>query len=85
MMEIRFYLAEGIATALTIWEALDKCFPVISVGSIYNLTNVIKALEAKYPQLTIIPCLDTGDAPIKQLKNLKAETNIVIVCRPLRG
>ena len=45
------YLAEGLATALTIWMALGKSVPVISFGSANNMTHTINALKRKYPNL----------------------------------
>lgn len=60
------YLAEGLATALTIWMALGKSVPVISFGSANNMTHTINALKRKYPNLQIIVCLDFGDAAFKQ-------------------
>ena len=60
------YLAEGLATALTIWMALGKSVPVISFGSANNMTHTINALKSKYPNLKPFVCLDFGDAAFKQ-------------------
>jgi len=76
------YIAEGIATALTIWMALGKDAKVISYGSVGNMSNTVKALTDKYPKAQIIICLDRGDAPKKQAKILEGESNcrFVIPC-----
>jgi replicative DNA helicase/phage/plasmid primase-like uncharacterized protein len=76
------YIAEGIATALTIWMALGKDAKVISYGSVGNMSNTVKVLTNKYPKAQIIICLDRGDAPKKQAKILEDESNcrFVIPC-----
>ena len=45
------YIAEGLATALTIWMALGKSIPVISFCSANNMMHVINALKNKYPNI----------------------------------
>lgn len=59
------YLAEGLATALTIWMALNKSVPVISFCSANNMTHTINALKGKYPSIKPIVCLDFNSEAFK--------------------
>lgn len=54
------YIAEGIATALTIWMAYDKKITVISIGSVNNMIKVVDILMNEYPNLKLIICLDAS-------------------------
>jgi KaiC/GvpD/RAD55 family RecA-like ATPase len=67
------YIAEGIATAGTIWEALDKNKPVVSLGAAWNIPYVAKALKERYPNLRLIFCLDDSRAAFEQVKKLGGE------------
>jgi phage/plasmid primase-like uncharacterized protein/replicative DNA helicase len=67
------YLAEGIATALTIWMAYEKNITVVSFGSANNMKSVVDELKKEYPNVKIILCLDNGDAAFKQA--LKINSN----------
>lgn len=67
----KVYLAEGIATALTIWDALSKKFPVISFGSAFNLVHVVKVLIRKYPNLKIVLCLDNDSPAFREANEVK--------------
>lgn len=69
------HLAEGLATALTIWMALDKNAPVISYGSANNLNPVIDALKNHYPNITPIICLDNNDAAFNKAKKVNPAHN----------
>ena len=63
--EGKVYIAEGLATATTIWTALEKEHPVLSVGSAGNIPNVVKILQEKRPNLKIVLALDDSDAAYK--------------------
>ncbi|GEM_PF-6327429 len=69
------YLAEGLATALTIWMALDKKVTVISFGSAGNMVSVVSALKSKYPNLKLVICLDSSDAAYKQVVKINPAYN----------
>lgn len=56
------YIAEGVATAMTIWEAVEKKSPVASVGSAGNLDTVATALHKKFPTKEIVLALDNNAA-----------------------
>lgn len=62
------YLAEGLATALTIKEIIHEA--VISFGSAWNMPKVILALKSKYPYLKMIICLDDNEAAMESAKNI---------------
>lgn len=65
------YLAEGLATALTIWMAYDKKFPVVSFGSCGNLEHTVNALIAKYSNIKLRICLDYNRAAFNQACKLQ--------------
>lgn len=65
------YLAEGLATALTIWMSYNKSVPVISFGSAGNLANVANALIQEYPNIKMVVCLDHNTAAFKKASELK--------------
>lgn len=50
----RIYLAEGIATAASIFVALGESTPVASAFNAGNLERVASALRKRYPQLQIV-------------------------------
>lgn len=56
------YIAEGLATATTTWEALGKKFTVLSVGSVGNIPNVIEAIRKQYPNVSIKIAIDNDKA-----------------------
>lgn len=62
------FLAEGLATADTIWMSFDEEKTVISFGSANNMVKVVDALKSKYSSLKIIICLDNSDAAFKQAR-----------------
>lgn len=64
------YLAEGIATALTIWMAFEKRVPVISFGSANNMLHAVEAIRSRYPNLKLVLCLDHNKAATDQAKHL---------------
>ncbi|WP_136799693.1 DUF3987 domain-containing protein [Desulfosediminicola ganghwensis] len=55
----RIFIAEGIATCLSIKEA--TCMPTISVGSCTNFLPVAKALKEQYESVEIVICGDLGN------------------------
>jgi hypothetical protein len=60
--EGRVYVAEGLATAITIWEALGKETPVVSAGDAGNISTVVSELRKKYKKLEIVLALDNDKA-----------------------
>jgi len=54
------YVAEGVATAMTVFEALGSLTAVLSVGSKVSIPSVVDALKGRYPNLKIIVALDIG-------------------------
>jgi replicative DNA helicase len=62
------YLAEGIATTITIKEEIQGA--AISFGSAGNMAKVVNALKGKYPNLKIIICLDDNDAALKAAQQI---------------
>jgi RecA-family ATPase len=75
-------LAEGIATALTIWRAYNKEITVISFGSITNLQTVVSRIKTKYPETELIICLDYGTAAFKGAHDLDQEYPNLKYCTP---
>ena len=63
------YLAEGLATMLTIKEEIQGA--AISFGSVNNMGKVVNALKAKYPNLKIIICLDDNKAALKAAQQIR--------------
>ena len=72
----KVYLAEGLATAITIWQALGKGIPVVSFGSVQRMKTVVCAIQEKRPDIEFVVCLDLGEAPIKQARKIKHMKNI---------
>lgn len=64
------WLAEGLATSLTIWAALGRNSTVISFGSAGNMTRVIDSLKENYPHIKLIVCLDKNAAAENQAKKI---------------
>lgn len=58
------YIAEGLATATTTWEALGKKITVLSAGSVGNIPNVIEAIRKQYPNVSIKIAID-NDKPAR--------------------
>jgi phage/plasmid primase-like uncharacterized protein len=84
----RAYLAEGLATALTIHEAIqyDQHSIVISCGPVDNVPKVARALRIKYPTLEIIACLDNDNAGKKATETISKENlNISTVMPDFTG
>ena len=73
------YLAEGLATALTIWMALGKNKPVISFGSCGNMVDTVDSLKLKYPNLKIIICLDDNKAANDQARKVKPQYGCIFL------
>src|SRR5579872_7021329 len=67
----QIYLAEGLATALTIWMAYDKKITVVSFGSANNMKHVVDVLSKEFPNLKMIICLDDNNAAYKQALKLE--------------
>ncbi len=78
----KVWLAEGIATALTIWRAYNKEITVISFGSIINLPTVVSRIKTKYPETELIICLDYGTAAFKKAHKLDQEYPNLKYCTP---
>lgn len=64
------YVAEGLATATTTWEALGKSITVLSAGSVGNIPNVIKAIREQYPNISIKLAIDNNEAAKKILEKI---------------
>lgn len=56
------YITEGLATAMTTWEALGKKITVLSVGSVGNIPNVIEAIRQQYTNVSIKIAIDNDKA-----------------------
>lgn len=54
----RIYLAEGFATALTIYLALDQKYPVLACISSTNLKYVAEEIRKRYPRTPYVICAD---------------------------
>lgn len=64
------YIAEGVATAMTIWEALEKKVAVASVGSAGNIAAAVAAIRKKYPSILIKLALDKSEAAMNTIKQI---------------
>lgn len=62
------YLAEGIATALTIWLALNRSHSCVSCFDAGNIMPVARSLRSKYPNSRIVFCADDDRYPAKDGK-----------------
>jgi putative DNA primase/helicase len=51
-------VAEGVATALSIRQALERAYPVFVAFDAYNLVPVARILRALYPKSPIMVCAD---------------------------
>lgn len=58
----RVFVAEGLATAITVWEALDKKIPVVSANGAGNVPVVVARLRERYPKIEITLALDNDEA-----------------------
>lgn len=66
------YLAEGIATACSVFESLKKATPVLSCGSVSNISKVVKALSDEHPDAKLVVCLDDDHTADKTRKEIEA-------------
>lgn len=64
------YIAEGLATATTTWEALGKSITVLSAGSVGNIPNVVRAVREKHPNISIKLAIDNNEAAKKILEKI---------------
>lgn len=64
------YIAEGLATATTIWEALEEKITVLSAGSVGNIPNVVKVIREKHPNISIKLAIDNNEAARKILEKI---------------
>lgn len=64
------YVAEGLATCLTIHEALEGAVTVISAGSAGNIPAVVEAIKGKYPNVKIKLALDANEAARKNIEKI---------------
>jgi len=79
----KLYVAEGLATTITLWMAIDQEHhesAFLSCGSVNNSSKNVQLLRLKYPNTEIIVCLDKDKAGSKTSetikKDLQSETNI---------
>ena len=72
------FVAEGIATAITIWNAGNKLVPAICCGPAHNIEPVINAIRSKYPDLIIIACPDADAAGDSTAASIKSIPNVYI-------
>lgn len=70
------YLAEGLATAITIWMAFGKQIPAVAFGSVQRMGKIARAITKKYPTIKIIVCLEVGKASLEQAKKIKGMPNV---------
>jgi putative DNA primase/helicase len=79
-------VAEGVATALSIREALERAHPVFVAFDAYNLTPVARILRALYPKSPIMMCADddhqTEGNPGITMAKRAAEAIVGAVCTP---
>lgn len=64
------YIAEGLATATTTWEALGKSITVLSAGSVGNIPNVVRVIREKHPNVSIKLAIDNNEAAKKILEKI---------------
>lgn len=64
------YIAEGLATATTTWEALGKSITVLSAGSVGNIPNVVRVVREKHPNISIKLAIDNNEAARKILEKI---------------
>jgi phage/plasmid primase-like uncharacterized protein len=64
----RVLVCEGISTAVAIFEALDRRWPVVSVFDAGNLVHVAKDLRAKLNDTPFIFCADNDQWPSRDGK-----------------
>lgn len=64
------YIAEGLATTTTIWEALGKSITVLSAGSVGNIPNVVRVVREKHPNISIKLAIDNNEAARKILEKI---------------
>ena len=64
------YIAEGVATAMTIWEALEKKVAVASVGSAGNIAAAVAAIRKKYLSIHIKLAIDKSEAAMNAIKQI---------------
>lgn len=78
---VPFFIGEGIATVQTVWEAMSKEIPAISVGSWSNLMPIIAEIKKEYPLAIPVILADLYDnnasAAIHQIKEKFADTIIL--------
>ncbi len=67
----QLYIAEGVATAMTIWEALEKKIVVASVGSAGNIAVAVAAIRKNFPSLRIKLALDNSKAAMDALHKVE--------------
>lgn len=64
------YIAEGLTTTTTIWEALGKSITVLSAGSVGNIPNVVKVIREQHPNISIKLAIDNNEAAKKILEKI---------------
>jgi len=79
-------VAEGVATALSIREALERAHPVFVAFDAYNLVPVARILRALYPKSPILVCSDddheTEGNPGVTMAKRCTEAVGALVCTP---
>lgn len=66
----KIYITEGIATMLSVWNALDTEQTVVMCGSKNNVVKVVEAIKSKYSHTSIVVCLerDANDPEGQKMK-----------------
>lgn len=68
----KVYVAEGLATAATIWEALGKEVAVVSAGDAGNVPEAIATIREKNSNVKIVLALDNDEAGMKVKDKVEA-------------
>jgi phage/plasmid primase-like uncharacterized protein/KaiC/GvpD/RAD55 family RecA-like ATPase len=61
----RAYVAEGLATAATVWEAMGEATAVASAGDAGNIPEVVAAIRGSRPGVEIVLALDNDEAGLR--------------------
>lgn len=54
----RVFVAEGLATAASVWEALGKTYPVAACFNAGNMKAVVGAMRDRFPSAELVACGD---------------------------
>ena len=64
------FLVEGPATAITVWEALGRLYPVGSFGSVVRMKTIVDEIHGKNPEIKMVVCLEQGEASTRNAKKI---------------